>query len=265
MKRIFILGFSIAAVFMFTACSLNSVRIQEDVLKEKDRKTSSILYSKSFFQERFMGKEIAQTIAGGLVLVYLSGDYNKRQGERIGSGDFEKLLNDFDVMRYFDGQFRDNIGRSKILNIEMEKNPERASQIAELIASEKSGDKPMGKLIKPNEYVAAFKVSYGIGVRSGSEQIGFRKYYRPFIMLIGRVKHAGTQQIIWQEYIIAFKDNPRYLGNDASADKIKKEELVSTFKDLTKDVIDMTIRSLNGEKLPEMPEMAGLNKGDGTF
>jgi hypothetical protein len=113
--------------------------------------------------------------------------------------------------------------------------------------------------------VAAFKISYGLGVRAGAEQVGFRKYYRPFIMLIGRIKHAGTEETVWQEYIIAFDNKNRYLGEEANADKIKKEKMIAAFKEITKEVMDMLIKSLNGKVLPGMPELTGLDYEDRTF
>jgi hypothetical protein len=266
MKKISILSIVIiSSLYLLGGCaSFDSVKMPEQTLKDKNLSASAIFYSKSFFQERFMGKEIVFQFVGGAVLRNSLLNYDKREGMRLNSGPFEKLLGDFDVTRYFGGQFKENIGKSRILKIDLENNPERAGQIAEFFSSDAKDGKPLGQKLKPGEYVAAFKISYGLACRPGSENIGFRKYYRPFIMLIGRVKRAGSNEAVWQEYVIAFSNN-RYLGSDASADRIKKEELVLAFKQLTKEVIDMTVKSLNGEALPEMPPLQGRNNADLSF
>jgi hypothetical protein len=252
-------------VFLFTGCaSFKTINIKEKELPAKNS-ISAVLYSKSFFQERFMGKEIGyQFLPIGNILQYKIEDYDKRKGARLESSDFEKLLDDFDVSIYFDSQLRKDIGKAKLVKIVFEKDAEKTKQIVQFIAADKKDDKSAGNNLKPNTPVAAFKISYGLAVRGGTENIGLRKYYRPFIRLIGRIKIAGSDEVIWQDAMIAFGEN-RYLGNDADASKIKKEELVQSYQQLTTEVIEMLVRSLNGEKLGEMPLLTGHNKADNTF
>jgi hypothetical protein len=265
MKRKLFFSISFSLVFLLTGCShFDSIKMKDQGLSNKSNSTSTVVYSKSFFQERFMGREIHYQFIGGPLLQYSTMSHEKREGARFESGDFEKLLGDFDVASYFDVQFKKNIGKAKLLKIVFEKDSEKATRIIEFIGSDKKDEKTSGNTFKPNTPLAAFKVSYGLAVRPGTEQIGLRKYYRPFIRLIGRIKITGSNEVIWQNKLIAY-GNKQYLGSDADASKIDKDELILAYQQVTAEVIDMVIKSLNGEGVGDLIDLQGANKADNTF
>lgn len=227
--------------------------------------TTAVIYSKTFFQERFMGKEIGyQFLTAGNSLQYSFGNYDKRTGTRIESSGFEKLMGDFDVVTYFSSQAVKSMGRISTLSISVEKEPSKGDRIINYLkASDKDGKQPEVKY-RQGTCLMVIKVSYGLGVRQGNEQIGFRKYYRPFIRVLGRAQLAGSDKILWQNAIIVFGEN-RYLGNDADPSKIKKNELIESYKKLTDELIELLVKNLNGEKLKDQPVLQGENDADNTL
>ena len=107
-------------------------------------------------------------------------------------------------------------------------------------------------------HALVIKVSYGLGARAGSEQIGFRKSYRPFVQLIGRLRDIETGEFIWSDDLIVFGPKP-YRGSDANAENLSREELVQTYEQLNAELASLLIASLNGEQVPARPPLVGLS------
>jgi len=252
------------------ATSLQSVKMKEGIVEATPRESLSVMYSKTYFQERFMGKSIGTAIVFGpligAVLWHYAGDYENKTAARLESSQFEKLLGDFDVSDYFFTQLDQKIIPTKYINLTFTQDINTAQQVLQFIKCDSSKMCVIeDKTIKDRfSCVTALKMAYGLGARQGSEQIGFSKSYRPFIRLIGITKDLNTNAILWRDDIIVF-GNKRYKGSDANADRIDREELVSTFKNLTSQSIALLQRSLNGEELGEMPILVDTTSADLDF
>lgn len=200
----------------------------------------------------------------GAAMQYGTQSFESREGARRASSEYEKLLGDFDVSAHFYKQVKENIGKVKLLKIALEEDPQKASLIVPVLTADKKDDKLLGELDKRASCLAAFKLSYGLAAKEGAEQIGFRKYYRPFIRVLGKAKLIGSNEVIWHNALIAFSEK-RYLGDEANADRINKDELIAAFKQLSEEVTDMLVKSLNGEELPKMPVLVGITGADNNF
>ena len=257
-------GISLIFVALLTGCasSLPSVKMKSDQTPGMPLDATAVSYTKTFFQARFMG---LRPLLVGPALGYAFESFEGRKVQRLQSSDFEKLLDDFDVFEYFNEQLKKRAGDCSTVKLKFSDSPDLASQVIELArCDQKEECISAGKsLSQKTSNIAALKMSYGLGARQGSEQIGFRKYYRPFIRVIGVVKKVPSAEAIWQSDILVFGD--RYLGDAADADRIPRDELVSSFKMLTTQAIDLLVRSLNGEMLQEMPILADTAASDLKF
>jgi len=252
-------------VALMTGCasSLSSIRMTSDQTLGKPLDATFVSYTNTYFQPRFMG---LRPLLVGPVLWYAGGSFEGRESQRLQSSDFEKLLAEFNVFEYFDGQLKKRAGETSMVILKFSDSPDLTSKVIEVARCDQkdactSAAKSLGEAT-PN--IAALKMSYGLGARQGSEQLGFRKYYRPFIRVIGVIKKVPSTETIWQSDILVFAEN-RYLGGDADADRIPREELISSFKILATQAIDLLVRSLNGEVLPEMHVMADTAASDLNF
>ena len=247
------------------ASSLPSVKLKSDQPPGKPLDATAVTYTNTYFQERFMG---LKPLLVGPMLWYVAGSYEGRRGQRLQSGDFEKLLGEFDVFEYFNEQLKMRASDSSTIKLKFSDSQQQdlALQVLELARCARKDDcgPAVKSLSEKTPYIAAFKMSYGLGSKQGAEQFGFRKYYRPFIRIIGIVKNIPLVEVIWQSDILVFGDK-RYLGGDADADRIPKDELVSSFKMLTTQSIDLLVRNLNGEMLQEMPILVDNSASDLSF
>lgn len=242
-----------------------SVQLKEGSSATGKGKALGVFYSKSFFQERFMGKAITANLILQSWIIDRMWNWENNKSERMKSSDYEKLLGDFDVTNHFYKLFSTNIPKSKYIKIDLANNAEITNKIIKAIQSDNRENKATIDHDAGQNYscLAAFKISYGFGTKLG-EHYGFTKTYRPFIRLIGMVKRADTGEVVWADSIIAF-GNKKYVGSNANADRIDKNELISAFKELSKEVLDLSIKSLNGESLPAMPELIHTTSSDLEF
>lgn len=225
-------------------------------------------YSTTYFQARYMGKDIGGQLGliGALVREALI-DYDKKHtAERQNENGFEKRLGDFDTAEYFFQRFEERLADSRRITLTLATDPNALAPIVDFVRAEESPQRETAAVsgIEVADSVAALRVAYGLAARAGNEQIGFRKYYRPFIRLNGIVKDARTGQVLWRDSVVAFADK-RYLGDAADPENVDPADLVSSFKALTPAVIDLVMRSLNGEVLPPMPELVGTDARDLAF
>lgn len=227
--------------------------------------TLGVVYSRSFFQERFMGKSIWTAVVFGPLIGAAvwetTGGHEKRKGERLASSEFEKLLDDLDVNVEVNGQFKRQIPQVGGMSITLTEDPAVAQALIEMVRDGGAAGAPP----EPHGCAAAFKLAYGIGARTGAEQIGFRKWYRPFIRVVGRVQRVRpTRETLWSDWLLVF-GRKAYLGGDADADRVPRAELVSAFRELSVEVVDLLIKSLNGQLIPERPALADTTQKDYEF
>lgn len=261
----------VAGSLMLGGCaSMQTVQINKDKLPAESYKTLAAGYSKSYFQSRFMGSSIGYHLAFGPIIgaALWQGisDYDVKNGTRQTSNDYERLLGDFDTTSYFFKQYEQKLGAQKVAKFTFTESPETAASIISNIKGDGKTITTIKDAKTGEEFpcISAFKVSYGLGARQGNEQIGFRKYYRPYMRVIGSIKKLSTNETLWQDTVIVFADK-RYLGGDAEADKINSAELVASMKNITNEAIELTIRSINGERQADAPVMVDVNSSDFEF
>lgn len=257
------------------AGSLNAQSITSRVATlSSDAKLSGtgVLYTKSFFQERFM--KVGRTIAYGLFIggafqqaVWrATGTYEGKAPVRQEANAFEALLGEFDVTGYTSERLRTRIPEARHFDIEFTDDPAIAEALISIASSE--GKSAAGAAEKipagKDEVMAVIKVSYGLGARAGREQIGFKKTYRPFARLLGVLRNRNTGEVIWHGSVIAWSAKG-YKGGEADAKKIPRDELVEALKTVSDDAISLLIRSLNGEPLSPMGELVDETKEDSRF
>lgn len=233
---------------------------------------TGVVYSKSFFQERYMqvGKSIAYGMfIGGLyqqAVWRATGKYEGKAPVRQDANAFEALLGDFDVTGYTNERLRAKIREARHFELEF---TDDAATAEALVGIASSTEKPSEDAARTTaslgrDVMAAFKVSYGLGARAGREQFGFKKTYRPFVRILGLVRRNGTGEDLWHGAVIAWGAKG-YKGPQTGAKNIPCEELVDAFKAVAEDVVTLLIRSLNAEPLPPMGELVDETKDDARF
>ena len=252
------------------ARSLSAVEIKKEMVGATPRESLSVAYSRTYFQERFMGNSIgAQLLFGPLIgdaLWHFSANYEDTTAARLESSPFERLLGDFDVTDYVLSELTQKVTSSKYITFTFTKDLDTAKEVRQFVRSDSSKTYVFeNKAIKDRFSCAtALKMAYGLGARAGNEQLGFVKSYRPFIRLIGIAKDFDTNAVLWRADIIVFGEK-RYKGSEAKADRIDRQELVLAFKDLTSQAIRLLLRSVNGEELSEMPVLFDTARADLEF
>lgn len=232
---------------------------------------TGVLYSNSFFQERYM--KIGRTIMYGLFIggAYqqavwrATGRYEGKAPVRQEANAFEALLGDFDVTGHVNERLRARMPEARHFEIEFTNDAALAESVVRLAASEAKAAAEAAQNVPAGgrDTICAVKVSYGLGARAGREQLGFKKTYRPFVRLLGVVKR-GNGEVIWHGAVIAWAAKG-YKGGEADVKAIPREELVEAFKTASDDAISLLIRSLNGETLAPMGELVDETKEDGRF
>ncbi len=259
------------------AASLPVVKLDKAASPARPYESLAVGYSKSYFQSRFMGKSIG-IITGtavafgpmvapiGVALWQGLGNYEERVGARTESNEYEKLLGDFDTTDFFFRQLELKLRSAQHFRFTFTKDVETAAKIVSTIKQSTATEKAIADRMAGRSYssVAAFKLSYGLGLRQGSEQLGFRKYYRPFVRVVGSIRNLESNKVIWQDTIIGFSEQ-RYLGSEADADKIPSGELVSAMKQISTEATDLLLRSLNGDELTDLPVLVDTVNADFEF
>ncbi len=251
-------------VALSTGCTLSlpSIRMKSDQMHGMPMNATAACYTNTYFQARFMGlKPLISPM-----LWFAVGSVQDRKSQRLQSNEFEKLLADFDVFEYFNKQLKQRAGDSGIVRLKFSDSATLTPKIIEFAQCDHKDDcmTAVKSLGEATPYIAALKMSYGLGTRQGNDQLGFTKSYRPFIRVIGVVKKVSSAEVMWQSDVLVFGDKP-YKGGDAEADRIPRAELVSAFKVLTTQAIDLVVRSLNGEVLQEMPVLSDTTSSDLKF
>ena len=242
----------------------------DDVIGPPPYNSLSVMYTKSFFQERFMSKSILLDFvfapSFSQAVWDASGNYEDKTDLRLESSEFEQLLGDFDVSEHFFRQLDVRINSNDKFVFTFTDNYDTSEKLLQFIKCDyPSKCPPADKAIQARfPCTTALKVAYGLGARQGSEQFGFIKTYRPFIRLIGKTKILSLNQTIWEEDILVF-GYKGYKGHKATTDEIDREELILIFKSLTSQAIDLLVRSLDGGELGEMPILVDTNRVDLTF
>jgi len=264
-KRSF-LGICFCLLFILGGCANRPIALTPEACSPSPCTVLAVGYSATHFQDRFMGKTFGNNF--GLIGAAISAslvDYNKMKGERLAANEFEKRLDDFDTSEYFFRGFPEQLPKSKLVSYDFAKNPEtRSAVLSGIRATAPSTNVTDSATGKVYENVGAFRMYYGIGMRVGNEQLGFRKTYRPFIRVIGIVKNLPNNKILWSDWVTAFGEN-KYVGGNADAVNIDPTELIAAFKKLTPEAIALFSKSLNGEIFEEMPVLHALSSDDFEF
>lgn len=228
------------------------------------------VYTTSYFQERFLLRHAVGQIVGGAIggaiAATAPGAQPPQTNPRLEVNDFEKNLGAFDTTQYFSQALKNRLGTLPQVGIafvedgaakeEIQAQVRATSGWAAHVVDPKTGDK--------HSNVAAFRVKYGMGARVGNEQLGFRKSYRPFVQVVGQVRNLPSGKLAWADMVLVFGPQ-RFVGSAADADRVNTDELRTTLQALCQEAADLLAKSLNGEQLPEMPEIADANTTDWEF
>jgi hypothetical protein len=245
-----------AIISLMAGCSprLTAKRISPD--QNFRMQALAVSYTDTYFQPRF------QTFWPSPVPTnwYGEGSAKARRAARLESGNaFEKVLGDFDVFEDFNDQFKLRANDSTKVQLNFSVPAEVAQRIIALAKcnSKTACEQDIQYVSRETTHLAAFKVSYGLAMRTGPEQLGFRKVYRPFIRVLGIIKNSATEEVIWQADMTMYHPGDAYTGGEADAENLSAERLTRSYKDITKVLCDLLVQNLNGERpifLPTFPQ-----------
>lgn len=264
-RRTFV-GVCFSLVFFLGGCANAPVALKPETCAPSPCKVLAVGYSTTPFQARFIGKTFGRNygLIGGAISASLV-DYDKMTGERLAANEFEKRLGSFDTAEYFFRGFPAQLPGSTLVSFDFAENPDsRIAVLSSVRAATPAANITDAATGKTYENVAAFRLFYGLGMRVGTEQVGFRKTYRPFIRIIGVVRNLPGNKIIWRDSAIAFGET-KYVGDNADAVNIDPAELIDAFKKLGPEAIALLAKSLNGAVLEGMPELYELSPEDFNF
>jgi hypothetical protein len=205
----------------------------------------AVSYTDSYFQPRFQmfwPSHVPTNWHG-------PGSYDARKAARLGSGNaFEKILGNFDVFEYFNDQFKLRANDSTKVKLNFAVLADVAPRIIALAKcdSKSACEQDIQYVSQTTTHFAAFKVSYGLAMRNGPEQFGFRKVYRPFIRVLGVIKNSATEKVIWQADMTMYSPSDTYTGGEADAENLSAERLIGSYQHITKILCDLLVDSLNG-------------------
>lgn len=257
------------ATLLLSGCAgLGPVPLKADACTQHPCRTTTATYTTTYFQARYMGKSIGFQfgLIGALVSEGLI-DYDKKHAaERQHENEFEKRLGEFDTAEYFFGEFEKRVGDSHRIALNLNKDPNALAPIVTFMHADKDAQKSAAAIpgIENADDVGTFRLVYGLAARAGKEQFGFRKTYRAFLRLNGVVKDPKNGEVLWRDSVLAFGEKA-WVGDNSDPENVDPAQLIAEFKTLTPNVIDMTMRSLNGEKLPEMPILVGSDISDAAY
>ncbi|HEY3303032.1 MAG TPA: hypothetical protein VGL70_05795 [Candidatus Binatia bacterium] len=217
--------------------------------------TRLAVYSRSYFQARYQAQVFASTFLAGSIFAVAAMSQSQdvdRSKQRLKTGPFEQLLGDFDVLAYVTQEAKTVLSQSRPFAIKLSEDPTATSRI---ITEVRSREAPTTVRTTAPEgasqhCIGAIKVTYGLGARTGFEQIGFRKSYRPFIHVVGAIHRADGERVFWRDAVIAFGP-VRYLGSGADADQIQSKELIEGLQTAARDALGLLVKSLNGDPITE--------------
>lgn len=200
----------------------------------------------------------------GLIALIFTHEEADNESERINSSEFEAKLNNFDTKSHFYSELLKRES-DNIIDITYVDDAKIAEKIISAFKDDYNDSGAMRKHIGEEfDNIMVIKLAYGTGAKTGSEQLGFTKSYRPFIRLLSGIKNINSKEVLWQDHVLVFGDKSRR-GSDADAENVPRTELLSALKMLTQKSIAMLGDSLNGETLPTMPNMGQENKNDFQF
>lgn len=244
-------------------------------------KTLSTIYSRTYFEPRFMSVpaivfEVITPVFGAAFLDDID-DYEDlleatgqistsitTSEQRKNSNEFEMKLGDFDALAYFANYFNYSKNRINNYNIEFTGDKPEHAKVVDLIIADKDKNIDMtfkNDLVNENtKYVSAFKFQYGIGARAGSEQLGMTKTYRPFVRLVGYIKDVDSNSIAWGNSILIFS-NKKFNGKN-EAKNVNEVELAKEFKRLSKRLVNVLIDDINGKQYVSDGQLVDISVKD---
>lgn len=261
MKRGITFAMSLIFLALLTGCApLPAVRIRSD--QKSPMMATTVSYTDTYFQARFAFFWPSYVPVNW----YTPESYEERSNRRLQNNNFEKLLGEFDVFEHFNEQLKMRANDSTIVKLNFTDISDLAPQIIELAKCDHKDEciPAIKSVSEKTKHIAALKISYGLGMRPGPEQVGFRKFYRPFIRVLGVIKNASSAETLWQSEITVF-GNDRYLGDEADAGRIRKDQLISSFQNITRQTIELLVLSLNGQRLPYMPTVGAVTPSEVKF
>ncbi len=248
--------------------SLPKIPIQRDQLITEPCIAQTVGYSKSFFQERFLMKSFGGQIAFGPLIGQAiweeTGSHENREKTRLESSEYERLLNDFDVTQFFFQSLDASKSFNAPLKFSLAKDEATASQITSIAQSRQDDASGTPLIFGKQDCIAMLKISYGLGAKFGGEQFGFRKVYRPFLLLVGKAIAPSDSRVIWQDSILVFGDRA-YTGGEADVTNINQGELIHEFQTITTSMIGKLENSLNGLQEEDPPILGDLANSDLQF
>lgn len=265
-------------VSILCGCATVEGPIKMESLPGSKPKTLAAIYSTSYFQERLVniGKVTANAaipvILGPLLGPALSvnptdlnQDAERMRKARMESSAYERLLGDFEVLRYFAWEFAANTNQLRYLSVQL---TDTDKQMRGVIERAKSKALPQSASTAheddPFSAYLALKFSYGIGPRQGNEQFGFVKKSRTYVRVLGILKKKGTNDILWRNDLIVFGDKP-YTSSSGKAENIDGQELVESFKSISTKLVNLLIQDLNAVTLPPKPVLLITTNDDNQF
>jgi hypothetical protein len=241
-------------------------------------KTLTSVYSRTYFQARFMSVKaiVLDVIFPPIGTMGYQKKLNKanKSGEiatidtlRINNSEFEKKLGDFDVMSCFFNAFYYLMDSLKYFDLNLTFSETEHSKLVQQLSTydNKKLDFQFMKTLKDSgySYISAFKFQYGVGARIGKEQLGFTKTYRPFVRVVGLIRNANTNQVVWGNRIVVFSDKSFKGGDEAK--NATSEELISAFKDISDKIAKILVDDMNGSSNTSKDQLVDANKKDDLF
>ena len=232
-----------------TSCVTRKVvQITQSQWPDPQRKVTMAIYTRQKLEIKIFNAGMTQYGAIGGLATGLMNEQKVENGVKAKKGAYEygKLVG-FDVLTFFDTTFRKKANSLRYFKAIVADSMQTVESVAERFAYvPEEVDTVISKehLQNKTPYIGAIKLKYGIRM--------YDKRYKPYVMIVGGIRHTATDKLLWQNQIIVMSQNLKMKGVDGIKE-VDPTVLISTYKDLCEILAQRLINSLNGEVV-ENPE-----------
>ena len=195
----------------------NTIEVKKQIIRTQ-KENQAWLMEADKAKQRKMGNEFEAKLGDFNVLTCL----------------YNTLIHSKDAIKQFDISITTNSNESDSITSRIKTNAKNKPAVPYTSVAEN----------KEYQYIASFKVQYGMGARAGREQFGFTKKYRQYIRLVGAIEDTRSNKPIWQNKIIVFGN--AYEGT-AAAKAVSGDDLKNNFVALCKQLSEILIHDINGD------------------
>ena len=262
MKKLLLNTILIIHLIFCNSILINGQSLKLDQLKTRE-KTSVLtcIYSKKGIDVKVMG--MGMVLGGAIGGAITSSEIKKNSKDADTTS-----LNGINIKEIFTSRFTALKDSLKYFNFIITKNAEDKINIVNKVATKNNKNLNPGfnKVLGLNGtmHVCAIKFQYGISMRGNSENFGFVKTYRPYVLVKSVIKDLTTNKNVWGNTITLFSNRIAYKGK-GEIEKADIAALTEEYKILCNRASEILIQDMDGKRYESKDLLVAPDGSDNTF